>query len=81
MSDPGLGPYARQDIRAALARFGISTANRAVGTDPTEEVILLHAQDFEHIDTHEVTAAIKDVLPDTKVWVIQEHPEWEAEPL
>jgi hypothetical protein len=67
---PGRARSVRDLLRSACGR-----------TDPTEKVILLHGRDFERIDPHEVTTALMDVLPDTKVFVIQERPAWEAEPL
>jgi hypothetical protein len=71
-----MGRWAREDIRAVLARFGISHARRAADTDATEEVILLSPEDFARIDSQEVAIDVMEVLPHTKVWVIEEHPMW-----
>ena len=76
-----MGPSARADIRAVLARFGISSALRASDADPSEEVFLLKESDFKRINPDEVSLAIMAVLPNTKVWVIEEHSAWEVEQL
>jgi hypothetical protein len=81
VTESGMGPWARKDIRAVLARFGISSARRAVDTDATEEVILRSPDDFARIDPREVTIAVIGVLPHTKVWVVEEHPLWDVEDL
>lgn len=79
--DATMGPWAREDIRAVLAGFGVSSARRAVPRDPTEEVILLSPSDFARIDPREVSLAVMAVLPHTKVAVIEENPHWDAEVL
>ena len=71
----------RENVRAVLARFGVLAAQRAPETDPTEEVILVDSADFARIDAAEVTAAIMDVLPSTKVWVVEVSDLWDTEPL
>ena len=76
-----MGLSARRDVRAVLARFGISCARRGVDTDATEEVILLSPDDFAQIDPREVSVAVMGVLPHTKVWVVEEHPLWDIEDL
>lgn len=76
-----LDPLARQSVRAVLARFGILSAQRAVDTDSSEEVILVQSGDFASIDASRVAIAIMDVLPHTKVWVVEANPAWDAEPL
>jgi hypothetical protein len=84
MADPEdgtMGAFAREDIRAVLARFGISSARRAVTTDSTEEVILLSKRNFTQIDAREVTNAVMAALPHTKVFVIEDHPLWATEDL
>jgi hypothetical protein len=74
--------FARQDIRTVLQeRFGIPAARRAIGTDSSEEVILLAAEVFARIDPTAVALAVMDVLPHVKVWVIEEHPAWDSEQL
>jgi len=73
--------FAREDVLAALARFGVTRASRATTTDSTEEVILLAKADFESVDVRELTLALMDVLPHKKVWVIEEDPRWVTEPI
>lgn len=81
MSASGMHPSARADVRMVLAGFGITSAQRAVDTDPSEEVLLLSTADFAQVDPEAVALAVMQVLPSTKVWVIEEHPAWEVEPL
>lgn len=81
VTESGMGPLARKDIRTVLARFGISSARRAVDTDATEEVILLSPDDFVRIDPREVTIAVMGVVPHTKVLIVEEHPLWNVEDL
>jgi len=81
MTETGLGDFARTDIYAALAPFGITAIRRATGTDAGEEVFLLGAPDYERTDPQEVALAIVDVLPHTKIWVIADNPAWDAEQL
>jgi hypothetical protein len=71
----------RTEMRACLAQFAIASAWRAADTDPTEEIILISATDFARVNVHELTAALMDVLPHTKVWVIKANPMWKSEPL
>lgn len=73
--------FAREDVLAALARFGVTRASRATTTDATEEVILLAKADFDSVAVKQVTLALMDVLPHTKVWVIEEGPRWVTEPI
>ncbi|WP_146844082.1 hypothetical protein [Cellulomonas composti] len=74
-------PFARDDVKAVLARFGIDSAFRVPDVDPSEEIIVLRAADFEVIDPDKVALAIMTVLPNVKVWVIQEHVAWQVEEL
>jgi hypothetical protein len=73
--------FARRDILAALAQFGIETARRAVPLDPTEEVFLVSAEDFARIDPDAISVALMDVLPHTKVAVAPDGPRWRSEPI
>jgi hypothetical protein len=81
MSEPAMSEFAREDVLAVLASFGIAAARRVVGTDRSEEVIMLRSRDFRHIEPSAVAMAVMNVLPHTKVWVIEEHPAWESEPI
>ncbi|QCX26274.1 hypothetical protein [Nocardioides jishulii] len=81
MTGNEMGPLVREDIRAVLASFGVSSAFRAIDVDPSEEVFLLASPDFERLDPDRVALAIMRVLPNTKVWVTEVHPAWETEPL
>lgn len=72
--------FAREDVLAALARFGVAGASRATTTDSSEEVILLAKADLESVDVQELTLALMDVLPHMKVWVVEEGPRWVTEP-
>ena len=76
-----MGAFAREDIRAVLARFGISSARRAVTTDSTEEVILLSKRDFAQIDANEVTTAVMAVLAGERPSVRCAHRPPDAPPL
>jgi hypothetical protein len=76
-----MGRFAREDVRAVLARFGVTKASRATTTDSTEEVILLAGRDFDSVDVETLTGELMKVLPHAKVWVVDEHPRWSAEPL
>lgn len=76
-----MGRFAREDIRAVLASFGISSATRVVGTGEDEEILLISRGDYDRTDNTAVTTAVMDVLPHVKVWVIPESPTWESEPL
>lgn len=73
--------FTREDLRSLLADLGIESARRAVGTDPSEEVILLRSDDYVRLDPAAVALAIMRVLPHVKVWVIEQHPAWDSEPL
>jgi hypothetical protein len=73
--------FARQDVLAVLARFGIEGVRRAVPTDSTEEVFLVSADDFARIDPDAVSLALMEVLTHRKVWVAQDGPRWRSEPL
>lgn len=73
--------FAREDVRAVLASFGVSHASRATTTDSSEEVILLAKSDFAAVDVRALTLALMDILPHTKVWVAEEHPRWVTEPI
>jgi hypothetical protein len=81
VDDEGMGRFAREDVRAVLHRFGVAKASRATTTDATEEVFLLAPTDIAAIDVDALTRALMDVLPHVKVWVVEEHPRWSAEPL
>jgi hypothetical protein len=81
VSDEGMNRLARADVREVLAGFGIAAARRAVGTDASEEVLLVTPGDFEAIDAERVALAVMEVLPHTKVWIIREHPAWVTEEL
>lgn len=81
MTEEAMDRFTREDLRAVLAHFGISSARRAVGTDPSEEVLLVDSGDYQRIDATEVATAIMGVLPHVKVWIIELHPAWESEPL
>jgi hypothetical protein len=69
------------DLRDVLRQFGITKASRATTTDSTEEVILLTKQELKSVDVAALTTALMEVLPHTKVWVVEEHPRWSSEPL
>lgn len=68
--------FAREDVLATLARFGVTRASRATTTDSTEEVILLARSDVESVDVRALTLALMEVLPHKKVWVLEEGPRW-----
>jgi hypothetical protein len=67
------------DVKQVLARYGISSARRAVALDPTEETILLSGADFRAADVDKLTLDLMNVIPHTKVWVVEDGPRWEAE--
>lgn len=71
----------REDVLAVLARFGVAEASRATTTDATEEVVLLAKADFASVDVRQVTLALMEALPHTKVWVIEDDPKWVTEPI
>jgi hypothetical protein len=64
-----------------LRNFGVAAARRATTTDPTEEVLLLNATALASVDVRALTLAVMDVLPHTKVWVVEDMPLWASEPL
>lgn len=74
-----LEPFAREDLRAVLQQFGVTTARRVVSTDPTEEVILLGFDEYERIDADALTRAVMEVFPHTKVWVALDNARWDSE--
>jgi hypothetical protein len=69
------------DLRDVLRQSGITKASRATTTDSTEEVILLTKQEVKSVDVTALTTALMEVLPHTKVWLVEEHPRWSSEPL
>ena len=73
--------FAREDVREVLSRYGVASAGRAVPADPTEEVIILDASDYERVPVDELTQALMVVLPHMKVWVAPAGDIWESEPL
>jgi hypothetical protein len=81
VNEEGMGRLAREDVHAVLSRFGIAEASRAIPADPTEEAIFVSKQDFESVDVRELTLALMDVLPHTKVWVFEEDLSWSTEPI
>lgn len=68
--------FAREDVRAVLSEYGVLTASRATYTDSTEEIILLDRADYTRVPVGQLTRAIMDVLPHTKVWVIEQTSAW-----
>jgi hypothetical protein len=73
--------FARRDVLAVLARFGVTSARRATTVDTTEEVILLAEADVNRVDVAALTAALYEVLPHTKVWVTEDGIRWTSEDL
>lgn len=57
MANPGLGDFARENVYTVLAEFGVPSASRAIGTDPTEKVILLTARASARVDPDAVARA------------------------
>jgi hypothetical protein len=78
---PTLQPFAREDLRAVLQRFGVPGARRALITDPTEEVILLADEEYGRVDHEALTLAVMEVFPHRKVWVVPDGPRWSSEPI
>jgi hypothetical protein len=76
-----LDQLARRDVREVLKRFGVENARRATSSDPTEEVFLLGQPDYDRSDPEEITIALMEVFPHTKVWVVADGPMWTAEPI
>ena len=66
----------RKDVRG----FGI-TARRATTTDAGEEVFLLSPPDLFTVDVKALTRALASVLPDAKIWVVQDTARWTSEPV
>jgi hypothetical protein len=81
VEEKGMERFARADVREVLSQFGLTHATRATTTDSTEEVIILAKRDFDSVDVTALTTALMEVLPHTKVWVVEEHPRWSSEPL
>jgi hypothetical protein len=73
--------FAREDVRAVLATFGVSKAQLASPMDATEEIILLDADDLASIDVQAATIAIMNVMPHMRIWVTANGPRWKSEPL
>ncbi len=73
--------FAREDIRLVLREYGIESCRRATTTDPTEEVFLLTTNAFAAVDVNGLTRALMNVLPHTKVWVVEDMPKWSSEPV
>jgi hypothetical protein len=81
VDDLAMERFAREDVLAVLARFGVSSAMRASPLDPTEEVFLLSREDFQSVDVRDLTLALMAALPHTKVWVAEAGPRWSGEPI
>ena len=73
--------FPREDVRAAFARIGVTNVRRASPVDPGEEVFLLSADEFARIDAQSASVEVMGVLPHTKVWVVEDGPEWQGEPV
>ena len=73
--------FAREDIRLVLRDYGIESCRRAITTDPTEEVFLLTPDAFAAVDVDGLTGALMNVLPHTKVWVVEDMPKWSSQPV
>lgn len=71
----------RENLRRTLAEFGVTTARRAMNSNPTEEVILLSGRDYAIVDREALTRAIADTLPGKKVAVIEQTGHWRSEPV
>jgi hypothetical protein len=71
--------FAREDVRQVMREFGVSSCRRAVTTDPTEEVFLLSAEVLAAVDVDVLTRALMEVLPRTKVWVVEDSSRWSTE--
>jgi hypothetical protein len=72
---------ARKEVRKVMRGFGVTAARRATTTDDTEEVFLLSPPDLFAVDVNALTRALMDVLPGTKVWVVQDTVRWVSEPI
>jgi hypothetical protein len=64
-----------------MRSFGITAARCATTTDDAEEVFLLSPPDLFAVDVKALTQALAAVLPDTKVWVVQDTARWVSEPI
>jgi hypothetical protein len=73
--------FATEDARQVMRTFGITSSRRATTTDSTEEVFLLSASDFAATDIDALTRALMEILPHTKVFVVEVMPRWTSEPL
>jgi hypothetical protein len=73
--------FAREDVRRVLHDHGVNGCRRATTTDPTEEVFLLTPETFAAVDIDALTRAMMNVLPHTKVWVVEDAPRWSSEPV
>lgn len=74
-------PFAREDVRQVLRDFGVTSCRRATTTDSTEEVLLVGSDTFNAVDIERLTRALMDVLPHTKVWVVEDSERWDSEPV
>jgi hypothetical protein len=57
----------------SCASTALSHAAGQPRTDPTEEVFLLTPDAFAAVDVNELTGALMNVLPHTKVWIVERH--------
>jgi hypothetical protein len=71
--------FARKDVREVMREFGVESMRRAVTTDATEEVFLLPSDTLARVDVDALTRALMNVLPHTKVWVVEDMPRWSSE--
>ena len=71
--------FAREDIREVMREFGVESMRRAVTTDATEEVFLMPSETLARVDVDVPTRALMNVLPHTKVWVVEDMPRWSSE--
>jgi hypothetical protein len=76
-----MGEFPTNSVREILAKHGVERSRRAVPVDPTEEVLLLANPDFRRVDVAGVVRDLMEVLPHTKVWVVEDGPKWKSEPL
>lgn len=81
VGDSAMEQFAREDIRAVLASYGVSSARRATSTGVSEQVVLLAQADFASVDVRALTLALMDALPHTQVRVVEDHPRWVSEPI
>jgi hypothetical protein len=73
--------FGREDVRRVLSEYGISAARRVPDAADSEEIILVSQTGFEQLDVDGLTRALRDVLPQTKVWVAPDGPQWFSEPI